>query len=1495
MRIARPGRVNFRFLTLFVLVIALLAGGAAGGYKLRSRVIARRALEAGKAALDRRDWVEACKHLKQYLVRHPEDPEMLARYAEANLSLRPLEPEHLVAAAAAHRVLFRRMNVEASGRELTRLYMALGKYSEAAYICELRLERNPREQEARWVLAQTRQARGQYPEAINDLVALLGEGYQEPGAFVTLVECLQHQRGDAASSPARRLLPPAEGPDPDKRDLVEGLLTLGIEKNPDSALLLGRRARYDRLRAVAARRGPDAARSGEDLAAARADLEAADKLPTLDPATLFLLFEEWLEHGEPERSAACLARVDALDPAGLREQGYYAPEQLDLPKLQCAATLLLRTNQSAQAAALAERAAKTLRRRQWLQFLPLGVELYLLAGRPNDARRTLEDGRALLKESSLAENDAIRDRLVLLDAQIAVFESEPYVVIGLLEPLLIRSPGEVSAALLLARAYLQTGQLARALRICRDLRPRSLGPDQEAAAREVLTAAIRACADHGRPEDAIQLLQSLGHLGPATVATELLALRLEIGTTHDKPAPPERIGEWSARLAKLADAAPRSGEVRVLQAGLALRQDHVDEALGTLETAFRECDDTLSAGLNLALLYAGRKKDLPQAIDACSRTVQKHPDQASARAMLAAMQNAAGLKEQARATLEQAVRDLAGPERHKAIIAFAGFLAETGEAEQVAALLEQAAADWPRDPAVRMLLLGLPRKQSDPAARKKLVDELRTIEGERGLRWRLEQAKALLHRVGDDIRASRTEAAQAEPQVRDLLRFCTQADPQWSEPVAVLGELYGYLGKRDLAEQEYRHLLDANPADLAIMDRLLVLLRSQGRFIEADDLLKRVPKDRLSASTRLMGHQAGVSLALGNVAAAATTIEQMISARPKDATLRILLAKALLVQRGDLDRALGLLDEADRLSPGLFETFSTRVTILHARGRDRQAADLLDRQVEQKKDYQSILLRAQFRTTLRSFDLAEEDFVRLSQLDEYVPRGHEVLGRFYLSRNDADKAFATWEAGLKAAPGDERLRHLLVRMLLQRAEPRYRQHGLALLDESLQRTPNDPDYLSMRVLYGPEPADEKARARVMAMLEQMVRDDPHHLRAHLNLIELEARRGRPDDVRTRINAALGANPRNGLLLQLAAEIEQALGNLARATAYAQAALEGDPSDLPARQRLVRLALASGDARTADARNREILLLAPHDEQARLTEAGLLKNQGRLAEAIQRLEDFRTTDEGRRSLNALLMLAELYRTEKDYVQAQARIDAARQRSPESLGVLREQVALLAEQDRFDELLTIVQERAQAGAGAAGDLHAAASVLVSSGKDRALREALGLYERIAQAAPDNAALQIDLAETAYRLGEYQRAAAGYEAARRLRPRNLVVLNGLAWTIGVILEKPAEGLAFAEQGLALQPGNVHLLDTRGFLLFKLGRLEEARADLEKCLASPMLTAATRVSALRHLAEVHVRLGEPARAKEKLTEALRYDVEKKLLSDGERAEMQALLASFP
>jgi tetratricopeptide (TPR) repeat protein len=128
-----------------------------------------------------------------------------------------------------------------------------------------------------------------------------------------------------------------------------------------------------------------------------------------------------------------------------------------------------------------------------------------------------------------------------------------------------------------------------------------------------------------------------------------------------------------------------------------------------------------------------------------------------------------------------------------------------------------------------------------------------------------------------------------------------------------------------------------------------------------------------------------------------------------------------------------------------------------------------------------------------------------------------------------------------------------------------------------------------------------------------------------------------------------------------------------------------------------------------------------------------------------------------------------------------------------------------------------------------------------------------------------------------GKYDQEASLYRQVLATDPSNIQARNNLAWVLGDNLGRPAEGLVEVDQvirqmGLSPQNG-----DTRGVLLLKLGRIDEAVAELERATkASP--------NAIHYL-----HLARALAAKGRATEARNLLLEgRKALTDRDRRDLE-------
>ena len=145
----RSARVNVKVLIILVAVLATLVVSAFAARHVRRRILTARSLTLGQAAFKAKDWPAACKHLKQYLSRKPDDVDILKKIGEASLSVRPTEAEHIRGATWAYRNLIRLSPSEGLPYErLAMLYTASRDWGELAHIARRRMEHIPDDRKA---------------------------------------------------------------------------------------------------------------------------------------------------------------------------------------------------------------------------------------------------------------------------------------------------------------------------------------------------------------------------------------------------------------------------------------------------------------------------------------------------------------------------------------------------------------------------------------------------------------------------------------------------------------------------------------------------------------------------------------------------------------------------------------------------------------------------------------------------------------------------------------------------------------------------------------------------------------------------------------------------------------------------------------------------------------------------------------------------------------------------------------------------------------------------------------------------------------------------------------------------------------------------------------------------------------------------------------------------------------------------------------------------
>ena len=155
-----------------------------------------------------------------------------------------------------------------------------------------------------------------------------------------------------------------------------------------------------------------------------------------------------------------------------------------------------------------------------------------------------------------------------------------------------------------------------------------------------------------------------------------------------------------------------------------------------------------------------------------------------------------------------------------------------------------------------------------------------------------------------------------------------------------------------------------------------------------------------------------------------------------------------------------------------------------------------------------------------------------------------------------------------------------------------------------------------------------------------------------------------------------------------------------------------------------------------------------------------------------------------------------------------------------------------------------------------------------------EAVAVYDRGLQALPDDPRLLYARALLNDDLDHVDAAVLDLRRLLALQPNNADALNALGYTLADRTRDQAEALTLIEKALALKPDEPAIIDSMGWVQYKLGHLKEAVKHLRAAYAKqpdPEIAA--------HLGEVLWVSGQKGEAKKIWTQAQKKDAKNKVL----------------
>lgn len=361
------------------------------------------------------------------------------------------------------------------------------------------------------------------------------------------------------------------------------------------------------------------------------------------------------------------------------------------------------------------------------------------------------------------------------------------------------------------------------------------------------------------------------------------------------------------------------------------------------------------------------------------------------------------------------------------------------------------------------------------------------------------------------------------------------------------------------------------------------------------------------------------------------------------------------------------------------------------------------------------------------------------------------------------------------------------------------------------------------------PGPAEAEAALERLLEQRApADDPGF--ADLQRSRLAHRQGDAERALELAEAALSRSPDEDTAMW-AGQLAEQVGQVDRAVEHYRSARALAEDPLPAG--LAEVELLSDSGRAGEAL--DTLQSLPDSIETFYARAFIeqeLGNQDRAVAAWQSLADMapaldRSEDAARnRSHHAWLtaVLADTLELEDEAVAWYEKVHGARRPRAD----LR-RAALIGTDGRMDQARAILADiRAIEDPGLTEQAWMTeADLLLADGQDD---EVIALYSNALAAIPDSTALLYARAMAAVQLDRVDLAEQDLRTIIQREDDNAIALNALGYTLSDRTDRQREALRLIERALALEPDNPAILDSMGWVLFKLDRAEEALPYLEQ-----------------------------------------------------------------
>ncbi|HFC53025.1 MAG TPA: tetratricopeptide repeat protein [Gammaproteobacteria bacterium] len=456
-----------------------------------------------------------------------------------------------------------------------------------------------------------------------------------------------------------------------------------------------------------------------------------------------------------------------------------------------------------------------------------------------------------------------------------------------------------------------------------------------------------------------------------------------------------------------------------------------------------------------------------------------------------------------------------------------------------------------------------------------------------------------------------------------------------------------------------------------------------------------------------------------------------------------------------------------------------------------------------------------------AMDLSAENYLRAARHSE-DPRIAERAARIAVYAGDKERALQAALRWMELAPEESEARQVTAIMYLRNGRVK---EAIPLLEQVRRNHADQPQkgFMFIAQLLGRE-RDRQPALQAMAGLAEKHPGDPDAMFAHAHLALAAEQYAIAHQLLDRV---LAQRPGWGDAYALRAAVYQRQGDVEEALAAYREAIRLDPENLQTALSYARLLVQ--ESRFAEARKefKRLERMSPDDPDV-LFALGLLAIQG---EQLPEAHDYfmNLVEHGQRVADASFFLGRIAEMRQDdstamrwyhkvngggyHYDARLRIAILTAREGDTDGA-RQLLEELLQDNPAQEVRTILVE---------------ADILRLAERHG---EAFDLLGRALRRYPDNPELLYAQAMAAERLDRLDMVERNLRKMLQADPNNAQALNALGFTLADRTDRYDEAYRYIGRALELEPEDAAIQDSMGWVLYRMGRHEEAIRYLRKAL---------------------------------------------------------------